>query len=49
MKYALHPIVGDESYGGRQAKRVMLHAKKVSLLDLTFIAPEPKIFGHFGS
>ncbi len=49
LKYAQCPIVGDESYGGRQAKRVMLHAKKVEILGLTFIAPEPKIFGHFGS
>jgi len=49
MKYAQHPIIGDESYGGRQSKRVMLHAKKVTLLGRTFEAPEPKVFGHFGS
>ncbi len=44
-----HPIVGDELYGGRRAPRVMLHAKKVQLLGMTFEAPEPKIFAHFGS
>jgi 23S rRNA pseudouridine1911/1915/1917 synthase len=49
LKYAQCPIVGDESYGGRPSKRVMLHAKKVTILGLTFIAPEPKVFGHFGS
>jgi len=44
-----HPIVGDELYGGRRAQRVMLHAKKVVLLGMTFEAKEPKIFAHFGS
>lgn len=44
-----HPIVGDELYGGRRAQRVMLHAKKVELLGMTFEAKEPKIFAHFGS
>lgn len=44
-----HPIVGDELYGGRRAPRVMLHAKKVELLGMTFEAKEPKIFAHFGS
>ncbi len=41
------PIVGDELYGGRRAPRVMLHAKKVTLLGKTFTAPEPKIFTHY--
>lgn len=49
MKFAQHPIIGDESYGGRPSKRVMLHAKKVTLLGQTFEAPEPTIFAHFGS
>ena len=44
-----HPIVGDELYGGRRAERVMLHAKKVELMGMTFEAKEPKIFAHFGS
>ena len=47
LRYADHPIVGDEQYGGRRAKRVMLHAYKVKLLDYEFIAPEPKAFVHF--
>ena len=42
-----HPIVGDEMYGGRRSTRVMLHAKKVTLLGMTFESPEPKIFTHF--
>jgi len=41
------PIVGDEMYGGRRSNRVMLHAKKVTLLGMTFVSPEPKIFAHF--
>jgi 23S rRNA pseudouridine1911/1915/1917 synthase len=47
LRYADHPIVGDEQYGGRRAKRVMLHAYKVKLLDYEFTAPEPKAFVHF--
>lgn len=43
------PISGDEQYGGRRAKRVMLHARKVELLGKTFIADEPKIFAHYSS
>ncbi len=47
LRYIEHPIVGDEQYGGRQAKRVMLHAYKVRLLGFEFVAPEPKIFIDF--
>ena len=47
LRYIDHPIVGDEQYGGRRAKRVMLHAHKVRLLGLEFIAKEPKAFVHF--
>ena len=47
LKYIEHPIVGDEQYGGRRAKRVMLHAHKVKLLGMEFVAPEPKMFIHF--
>lgn len=43
------PIAGDEQYGGRRAKRVMLHARKVELMGHTFIAEEPKIFAHYSS
>ncbi|NOQ31216.1 MAG: RNA pseudouridine synthase [Helicobacteraceae bacterium] len=38
------PIVGDELYGGRRSKRVMLHAKKVILLGKTYEIEEPKEF-----
>ncbi len=44
-----HSIVGDEQYGGRGSKRIMLHAHKVTLLGRTYESPEPKIFEHFGS
>jgi len=47
LRYIDHPIVGDEQYGGRRAKRVMLHAYKVRLLDMEFVSPEPKAFVHF--
>lgn len=47
LRYIDHPIVGDEQYGGRRAKRVMLHAYKVRLLDYEFTSPEPKTFVHF--
>ncbi len=46
-RYIDHPIVGDEQYGGRRAKRVMLHAYKVRLLGMEFTAPEPKSFKTF--
>lgn len=47
LRYIDHPIIGDEQYGGRRAKRVMLHAHKVRLLGMEFIAPEPKVFIDF--
>lgn len=47
LRYIDHPIIGDEQYGGRQAKRVMLHAYKVRLLGMEFVSPEPKAFVHF--
>ncbi|WP_345992488.1 RNA pseudouridine synthase [Sulfurimonas sp. HSL-1716] len=43
------PIIGDEQYGGRRYKRVMLHARKVTLLGMIFEAPEPTAFKHFES
>lgn len=42
------PIMGDELYGGRKAKRMMLHAHKMKLLDKEFTSPEPKEFRHIG-
>lgn len=40
------PILGDESYGGRPHKRMMLHASYISLLGYEFTAPEPTEFKH---
>jgi len=42
------PIMGDEVYGGRRAKRVMLHSTKMEILGMTFTSPEPKEFKHIG-
>ena len=47
LRYVDHSIIGDEQYGGRRAKRVMLHAYKVRLLGMEFTAPEPKYFVNF--
>jgi 23S rRNA pseudouridine1911/1915/1917 synthase len=47
LRYCDHPIIGDEQYGGRRAKRVMLHAHKVRLLGMEFVSPEPKTFTTF--
>ncbi len=47
LRYINHSIIGDEQYGGRRAKRVMLHAYKVRLLGMEFTAPEPKFFVNF--
>ncbi len=41
------PIVGDTTYAGRESKRMMLHAHKISLLGYEFISPEPKEFARF--
>lgn len=47
LRYIDHPIIGDEQYGGRRAKRVMLHAHKVRLLGMEFVSDEPKEFVTF--
>ena len=47
LRYIDHPIIGDEQYGGRRSKRVMLHAHKVRLLGMEFVAKEPKMFIDF--
>ena len=47
LRYIEHSIIGDEQYGGRRAKRVMLHAHKVRILGMEFVAPEPKLFKDF--
>ena len=49
LRYIDRPILGDELYGGRRYKRMMLHAKKVKLLDYIFESPEPTIFKHLAS
>ena len=37
-----HPVVGDGQYGSRtQAKRALLHARKIVLLGKEFVAPVP--------
>lgn len=42
------PIIGDEMYGGRRARRMMLHAHKMKLLGMEFTSPEPKEYKHIG-
>lgn len=39
-----HPVIGDHFYGGKPAKRLMLHAHKIALLGYEFSSPMPKIF-----
>ncbi len=39
-----YPILGDTLYGGRPWSRMMLHAKRIKLLDYDIQAPEPKDF-----
>ncbi len=41
MKYLGHPIVGDELYGGKKAKRLFLHAES---LEITIPGGERKVF-----
>lgn len=42
-----HPIVGDSLYGGKEFKRIMLHAKKIELLGYSFESEEPNEFIKF--
>jgi 23S rRNA pseudouridine1911/1915/1917 synthase len=44
LNYINHPILGDEKYGGKKAKRVMLHHYKFKIFDYEFIANEPNDF-----
>ncbi|PAF41599.1 RluA family pseudouridine synthase [Helicobacter sp. 11S03491-1] len=44
LKSIFHPIVGDNFYGGMDAKRLMLHAHKISLLGYEFVSQEPMEF-----
>ncbi len=47
LKSAGFVIVGDDLYGGKESKRLMLHAKKIELLGYSFQSPEPKEFSRF--
>jgi 23S rRNA pseudouridine1911/1915/1917 synthase len=43
-----YPIVGDERYGSAtQSKRILLHAKRIELLGMSFEAPEPKEISRY--
>jgi len=44
LSYINHPILGDEKYGGKPAKRVMLHHHKFKIFDYEFTADVPKDF-----
>ncbi len=44
LKAIEHPILGDEKYGGKPFKRVMLHHHKFKIFDYNFTSPEPKDF-----
>jgi len=39
-----HPILGDSLYGGTKAKRLMLHAHKIGILEYEFSSPLPAVF-----
>jgi 23S rRNA pseudouridine1911/1915/1917 synthase len=41
LKSISHPIVGDLKYGGKKAKRMLLHSTKIALLGKTYESPEP--------
>lgn len=43
-----HPICGDQQYGGSNAKRMMLHSKKIELLGYTLEVDEPVELKNFG-
>jgi len=44
LSYINHPILGDDKYGGKPAKRVMLHHHKFKIFDYEFSADVPKDF-----
>jgi 23S rRNA pseudouridine1911/1915/1917 synthase len=41
LKSIGHPIIGDNKYGGREYRRILLHAHKFSLLEYDFSAKIP--------
>jgi 23S rRNA pseudouridine955/2504/2580 synthase/23S rRNA pseudouridine1911/1915/1917 synthase len=44
LSYIGLPILGDESYGGKSYKRLMLHASSIALLNREFTAQTPTEF-----
>ncbi len=44
LKSSGYPILGDSNYGGKNYKRVMLHAYRISLLGYAFESREPREF-----
>ncbi len=44
LKSVGHSIVGDSVYGGKNYKRMLLHASKIELLGYSFESREPKDF-----
>lgn len=44
LAHIARPILGDLLYGGKNASRIMLHARKISLLGYEFESPLPKEF-----
>lgn len=47
LQYIGFPILGDTVYGGKEAKRIYLHANKITLLDKEITSPEPQDFTLF--
>ena len=44
LKSINHPILGDKKYGGREYKRIMLHAHKIEFDSYSFESKEPPEF-----
>jgi len=44
LKSENFPIIGDQLYGGKSHKRVLLHASRISLLGYDFTSSAPKDF-----
>lgn len=44
LAYKGHPIIGDSQYGGKQHARMMLHSKRIKLLDYDLQVDEPREF-----
>lgn len=44
LSYIKYPIIGDILYGARPAKRILLHARHIALLNYDFTSNEPDDF-----